>query len=130
MTATFSTASACHPQARARIPRRYDRWTPERLAFAGLLAGQGLTLAEIAGHPRIGSTGEAVRKMFRRLGILLSEDVAPDAIRIPAAASLAFADAGRARQMTPTKVACEAILALGLDISLLDNVLDDGVKSR
>lgn len=109
---------------------RYDRWTPERVAYAGLLAGRGLTLAEIARHPKIDSTEKSISDKFRRLGILVSEAVAPNAIRIPTAAVLAFADAGRARQMTPEKVANEAILALGQDISLLDNVLDDGVKSR
>lgn len=108
---------------------RYDRWTPERLAFASLLAGRGLTLAEIAKHPKIDSTERAVRATFNRLGIFVSEDVPPDAIRIPTVARAVFEAAARARQMTPEGVAREAICALGQDKPLLDNVLDDGVKS-
>lgn len=109
-------------------PRPHDKWTIERAALAALLTGLGFTPAEIAANPRVGSTATAVTKRLSRLGILAAK--AGHDIILPAVTRAAFEAAGRARQMTPEGIARDALAALARDVTLLDNVLDDGVLTN
>jgi predicted secreted protein len=110
--------------------RRYREWNAERIAHAALLAGRGLSAAEIAANPRVDSTPAAVAKRLGRLGIGAVQVEDANAIRVPPSAMKAFEDAAKVRQMTLAGIAREALIALGQDKTLLDNVLDDGVTTQ
>ena len=110
--------------------RRYDRWTPQRTAFAAMLAGRGLTAEEIGANPRVDASAAAVKMQFSRLGLSAAHPRGTGPIRIPAAALAGFVAAGVSRNMSANAVAEDALAALGRDATLLENVLDDGVETK
>ncbi len=110
------------------MTRRHHHWPPERLAQAALLAGRGLTNAEIAEHPLVASTERGVACALSRAGVVVGRAVDADVIRIPPACRFALDAAAATRKTTPQRIARDALVALS-DKTLLDNVLDDGVQS-
>lgn len=98
----------------------------DRVVYAAMLLGAGMTIAEAAAHPLVASTPAAIKMAMHRLGVSVSA-IETGALRLPADGA-AFEAAGAARKITPAKVAAKALAILGADKALLDNVLDDGVR--
>ncbi|HYA07715.1 MAG TPA: hypothetical protein VEF90_17645 [Xanthobacteraceae bacterium] len=110
--------------------KRYQRWTKERAALAAFLAGQGATHAEIAEHPEIATTKQAVSNQLwkRRVG-RTPKGHRVAAVRIPVEVEAAFRRAAQARLISTETLARRLMLIAGGDAALLDNVLDDGVST-
>ncbi len=98
----------------------------DRIVYAAMLLGSGMTTAEAAAHPLVASTPAAIKMALRRRGVSVSA-IDTGALRLPADGA-AFEEAGAARKTSAAKVAAKALAILGADKALLDNVLDDGVR--
>lgn len=110
-----------------------EKWPVELLARAVELRSKGVTVDKIALMPEFEGYGpRAIRSAIRRAGL---ETVASAASliarrlsRLPASAQTAFERAAQARKTSAAEVVNRVLIACA-DLALLDNVLDDDVRT-
>ena len=103
-----------------------QRWTAERIARLGFLAGQGRTAKQIARDPLIRSTPNNVFRQSSRFGIYLSE--APQGelrLRLPLATRAAFDQAASVAQLRTDAFLRRMLIGLAADPVRLEAAAGD-----
>lgn len=102
------------------------RWTAERIARLGFLIGLGWDAKRVAEDPLIISTSNNVHRQAQRFGLAFRA-VPNSPLRLPPDAGDHYDRAAARRGLTREALIRLLLTVVADDVTLLDNILDDGV---
>lgn len=109
-----------------RGPAKWGRWTHAQRMHAAFLGGAGYTVFEIA--EAMGVSPRAVRAQFVKGEVFLRE-AARLRYALPRPAMEAWRRAASTRHVSADGLMHRALVILGRDPVMIDNVLDDGRRT-